>query len=146
MPGSLAAIASASCMSRACGEHIACHRPTAVLIDCATRYRQAEVLRGEARWLRNLEHPHLLHCFDVFETRFHMVRQQLLIFGVVCRSCVQLPVPHAGLAIWVRRGELETGIWVMEVCGWSYVLPLEAPAPGPGRITSFKRVRARSCE
>ncbi|GLC43257.1 hypothetical protein PLESTF_000409600 [Pleodorina starrii] len=33
----------------------------------------AEVLRGEARFLRLLEHPGLLRCRDVFETKYHMV-------------------------------------------------------------------------
>ncbi|GFR39751.1 hypothetical protein Agub_g235, partial [Astrephomene gubernaculifera] len=37
------------------------------------RPEDAEVLRGEARFLRNLDHPGLLRCRDVFETKYHMV-------------------------------------------------------------------------
>ncbi|KAG2444845.1 hypothetical protein HXX76_001586 [Chlamydomonas incerta] len=37
------------------------------------RPEDAEVLRGEARYLRNLDHPSLLRCSDVFETKYHMV-------------------------------------------------------------------------
>lgn len=108
--------------------------------------RQAEVLRSEARWLRNLEHPHMLHCFDVFETRFHMVRQRLLVVGAVRQTCVQLPGPHACLATWVRREEeLETGMWVMGICGWSYVLPSESTCTGTWQDHQLQRVHAWSC-
>ncbi|KXZ55352.1 hypothetical protein GPECTOR_3g482 [Gonium pectorale] len=34
---------------------------------------EAAVLRSEARYLRNLDHPALLRCRDAFETKFHLV-------------------------------------------------------------------------